>query len=89
MVRFYGLTPKQVRELDAHTSNQLWLAITPLEAQEIQNAMMVSAYPHLSKEKAKEISSKVNKKTKVDSGKESPATSNKDFAEFLRSKLGG
>lgn len=89
MVRFYGLTPKEVKELDAVTTRQLWLAITPLEAQEIQNAMMVSAYPHMNQAKAKEISSKVEKKAKVDSGKESPALSNKDLAEFLRSSLGG
>lgn len=89
MVRFYGMTPKQVRELDAVTSRQLWLAITPLEAQEISNAMMISAYPHMKPEKASEISRKVQKQARVESGGESPTLSNKDLAEFLRSSLGG
>lgn len=90
MVRFYSLTPDQIKDLDARTAGQMWQAIRPLEAQELLNQIMVSSYPHMETGKRKETLKNLQKQAKIDFGeKRNKDVSNEDVARWLRGALGG
>lgn len=90
MVRFYNLTPDQVRELSAATAGQMWLAITRLEAEEMLRELVVVNSVNLEKDKKKRLIADLeNKIKKTGPSQKSPEVSNEELDKFLRGVLSG
>jgi hypothetical protein len=83
------MSPDEVRNLDAHTLQEMWLAITNIEAREIINQLIVSSYPELETSKRKSVMSDLERQSKIGSVSELPEASNAEIDAWLRSKLGG
>lgn len=50
MIRFYGLKPRELKELDTETYSMLWQAITRLEAQDVLIACSIATFPSMSQQ---------------------------------------
>lgn len=87
MVRFYGLSVSEIRNLDAQTAQDLWLAITKLEARELQNQILVSSYPNMKPEEKKRVVRSLEQQTKSGENVSRPM-SNSELDLWLRSSLG-
>lgn len=89
MCRFYSLTPCQVEKLPVTTANQMWLAITPIEARELLNQIVVTSYPNLDKNKRRDLVGKLEKQATVKEKSKSAEIKNEDLDKWLRGVLGG
>lgn len=89
MCRFYSLTPWQVKKLPVTTANQMWLAITPIEARELLNQIVVTSYPNLDKNKRRDLVGKLEKQATVKEKTKSVELKNEDLDKWLRGVLGG
>ena len=54
MCRFYGLKPSEIASLEVDDYQDLWLAISQIEAQEILVNLGIVTYPHMRKEDREE-----------------------------------
>jgi hypothetical protein len=88
LCRFYSLTPNEVQSLNARTAQELWLAITKLEATEMRNQIIVSSYPNLKPEDRKKLIRSIEQQMKVEDNKPKSEFSNEDLAKWLRGALG-
>lgn len=55
----YKWTDREIREMPFKIFYQYWLAIAPLEAEDMLRGFKVSVYPHLKPQKAKELFNRI------------------------------
>lgn len=64
VARTYGWTDKEISSMPAKVFNQYWIAITPIEADEMIRGMKVAVYPHLKASNAKKLFNEVKRQVK-------------------------
>lgn len=61
VVRFYGLSHKEVRAMPYKVLHKYWTAIAPIEAHEMQRDLQVVSFPNYKKTGQKRLEGKLKK----------------------------
>ena len=83
VVRFYGLTFKEVYELKTYEFSKLAQSMEILEAKEMLRDMKISIYPHLKKEAKKDLRDSIAKKANKLERENAPQLSGAEIAKAL------
>ena len=83
MCRFYGWTLAEVLALDIDTFEQMWLAVTTLEAREMLNQMTANDWPKMKESARKKLHSELSKEAYPASLKPTKVISNAELARVL------
>lgn len=88
MARFYGYLPHEIENLDIETFNDLWLAITTIEAQEQLLAIQAAGFSSMKESTRKKVEKDLRKQAELSIDENKKEVTMKDLGKILANASG-